>query len=592
MTFTWEDYEQSIARIFYQDTETAIGTGFLVAPGYVLTCAHVVLQAVGIDFDKQKSASYKEVVKELVFLDFPILADGDKIKAKVVAWLPYSVSRGDVAGLKLLKAEPSESKPIPLVQVSLSDIENDEHSVYGFSNENGERSDAYIPKIRTAGGRFQFYKAGNPNDETIQAGFSGAPVWNEQRTCVIGMIATALVSRDEQRSKAYAIPKKELDGVLKKLSVYSLCDLIENHLQQLSNDNQQKLSSAIATAFRLCDSGSVWGEKKMLQSRLLSLSQLGNRGWDNVDRLTQFAIFLATMDAVSGSMYQQIKNWVEYRGFYFDSLQSRAILEKRERNVSSADSSEHLVVEVRPDEKDKEKVWISMWEISDRHTYNPQEPLPYLLQEHTLPYADLPDFVETCLEEKSTLNEPMVHFFVPRAWLDRDFDSSKTLSDLTLGSQYKVVMRTDLNQSPTGKKYFRRWQDKWQHIEAKSQHTARETFVWVDTTKNAELLGLKTAEMAILENLSAEQVESVFEFIARKTALPVALWVRHSKLCHEVDRILDRTVAELPQRIYEERLDALREDDNHCLGGHLSLVWEDAKIVPPTMDLQFDQEAC
>ncbi|NER28609.1 MAG: trypsin-like peptidase domain-containing protein [Symploca sp. SIO1C4] len=594
MTFTREDYIQAITRIFDKNNH-AIGTGFLVAPGYILTCAHVVLQAIGID--KKNFALYEGVPTDLIALDFPVLANGQKIDAKVVAWLPYSLSQGDVAGLKLLADEPSGAKSIPLTQIKFSDIKDEEHSVYGFGSVEGGQSDAYKPKTIIAGERFQFYKAGNPNDETIKEGFSGAPVWNEQRNCVIGMIATAMVSKEEQRSKAYAIPKKELDkgsnGILKQLRVYSLCDLIEKHLQQLGNEQKQKLRKAIATAFYLCDSGSVWIEKKTLQLQLLGLSQLGNRGWDGVDRLRQFAVFLATMDAVPGSMYRQIKNWVEYSRFNFDSLQTLAISEKKERNVSPAYPWEHLVVEVKPDEQEQKNVYISMWAIGDPDTYDSREPPPPLLETKKLLFTELPSFIDQWIDEEESLDNPMVHFFVPRYWLALNLDSYKTKSGLTLGSQYKLVMRIDLSQSPTLGKYYKWWQEKWQKIlREKVQSLAGATFVRADITQKKQLLELKYAEMAILENLTEAQVEEVFTFITKKTALPVALWLRRSELSDRVDHVLDTKVVELPQRILKERLNALEEEENHCLGHHLSLVWEDPNIVTPTMNLQFDQEVC
>ena len=383
--FTREDYVQSITRIF-DINGNVVGTGFLVASGYVLTCAHVVLQAIG---KKRKEFDCSEgIPSNLIELDFPILAYGKKIKAIVEdRWLPYSMSQGDAAGLKLLQVQPSEAKPVPLIHVNFSDIEDDEHSVYGFGNASGEQSDAYKPKTLSTGGRFQFYKAGNPHDETIKEGFSGAPVWNEHKKCVIGMIATAQVFDVDFRSKAYVIPKKALDSVLKQISASSLNELIEKHLKQLPKNQKWKLSSAISNAFHLCDSGSVWiekNEKNRLEKKLLSLSQLGERGWNGVDRLTQWTVFLSTMDVVPIQMYRECKNWIEDRGFNFDKLLGRAMLEKRERQDSSVYISEHLVVKVRPDEGEEENVCISIWAIGDRTTYDPKESPRSLLKEKRL----------------------------------------------------------------------------------------------------------------------------------------------------------------------------------------------------------------
>lgn len=153
MTFSVDDYEKAIVRIFDRQGHV-IGTGFLVAPGYVLTCAHVVLQAIGLV--KEDFAQYEGQPQERISLDFHLLQSGP-IQAEVVAWLPYSpaLESGDVAALKLLTSEQGEAKPMPLDEVLRVAVENDQHSVYGFGKSAaGGRSDAYRPKTTVAGGRF------------------------------------------------------------------------------------------------------------------------------------------------------------------------------------------------------------------------------------------------------------------------------------------------------------------------------------------------------------------------------------------------------------------------------------------------------
>src|SRR4028119_104725 len=251
MTFGVDEYERAIARIFDHQGHV-IGTGFLIAPGYVLTCAHVVLQAIGIA--KEEYAKYEGQPQARIALDFHVLASGQKIEAEVVGWLPYSLESGDVAALKLLTSEPGAAKPIPLDEVSRAEVENDEHSAYGFGNSVGGRSDAYRPKTTVAGGRFQLCKVGDPNDETIQPGFSGAPVWNRERQRVIGMVATAVVAKDEQKSKAYVIPTKELRPVLKQVDALCLHDVLMQSIEECgSADEKKNLQSNIDAALQRCN---------------------------------------------------------------------------------------------------------------------------------------------------------------------------------------------------------------------------------------------------------------------------------------------------------------------------------------------------
>ncbi|MGL4497897.1 MAG: hypothetical protein ACRCU2_02450, partial [Planktothrix sp.] len=89
------EYERAIVRIFDKENNK-VGSGFLVAPGYVLTCSHVVLQAIGINIQSENDdcASHQTPPKEAITLDFPVEATGKIFYAEVVSWLPYHVDYG------------------------------------------------------------------------------------------------------------------------------------------------------------------------------------------------------------------------------------------------------------------------------------------------------------------------------------------------------------------------------------------------------------------------------------------------------------------------------------------------------------------
>jgi len=577
MSFSVREYEYSIARLFHENGN-AVGTGFLVAPGYVLTCTHVVLQALKTSEDDFETAD--SPMGKTIQLDFP-LANGEPVTAEVVAWQPYKIDGGDIAGLKLKSPAPEKSKPLPIIQCPWDEIKDQRHAVYGFANDNGDRTDAYKPKSGAAGGRYQLYKADdNPPDETIQAGFSGAPVWNYDQNGVIGMVATAVAPK-EQRSKAYAIPAEQLNSIIKQLFAYSLYDSICSYLESA----RQRVHHAVEAAFWLCDTDGNRAKSDDLLDRLLFLLDLPNRGWQqdgrDIDRLTQFAMFLVVLDGLPRALVSEIATWVKCCNFDFDALYVRSNQYRQERQVSSTVASPHLIVQIKPDEQDVSNVCVSIWVIDDRDCSDPLEPRPAFLQDEIVLFAALPTFLETWLEQESALDSPMIHCFVARHLLGCNLDACETESGLTLGNQYKLVMRTDLSQSPPGKQYYSRWKNKWQSFEGKQHSTAREAFVRSDCRDKKQLYKqLVSTEMAILDNLPQARIEEVFKFIADKVALPIALWVRQDELCEELDRILDCTIINLPERILEERLEAA---DETCLGSHLSLVWEDPKVIPPTM---------
>ena len=318
MTLSVDDYEKAIARIF--DAQgNVIGTGFLVAPGYVLTCAHVVLQAIGEA--KDKFADYVGQPQELITLDFHVLATGQYIEAEVVAWMPYSLESGDVAALRLKSSAPEGATPVPLVTVTRAEVENDSHAVYGFGRSpNRGRSDAYRPKANVAGGRFQLCKVGDPNDETIKPGFSGAPVWNEPRSCVIGMVATAVVAKEDQQSLAYAIPTQELQPVLQQLEALSLHDVLQKSLIACdSEDDRDRLSRTITVAMRRCNpngGGRPW-HNQLIDMRL---DRASITGWEDENPLIYYAVLLAWMEDTPGYVRDHLKDWVERQNANFLEL--------------------------------------------------------------------------------------------------------------------------------------------------------------------------------------------------------------------------------------------------------------------------------
>ncbi|MDJ0705102.1 MAG: trypsin-like peptidase domain-containing protein [Leptolyngbyaceae cyanobacterium MO_188.B28] len=584
-----DDYEQSIARILNAEG-CVIGTGFLVAPGYVLTCAHVVLQAIGID--KEDFTACKGQPEEVISLEFHILKPRDKIKAKVVAWLPYSVSDGDVAGLKLLSKEPEGTKSIPLSQVSLSEIQIDQHSVYGFGkSKDGGRSDAYKPKANVAGGRYQFCKVGNPDDETIKPGFSGAPVWNEERECVIGMVATAIVTNKEQKSTAYAIPTKELQPVLQQLSANHLIDLLEQSLYQSDcDDEKQKFKRALASTLRRCNPNGDLIEVDW-RFQICDLVDLPSSiGWEAEDRLTQFAVLLAWMDGTPSAAYKSLKTWVSQRGFDFPKLLEKTIAEMKQQNVSSSTVCTHVMVEVNPNEQDEQSVWVSMWSISERETYDPLDPPLPRVQGKTVALQDLPVFIHGQLERLG--GDPTVHVFVPLDLLGYSLDTCEIDEDgFILGSGYSLVMRMNLKLSPLiDRAYYDRWLRKWENLEKQWRSKASTVLKPIVDCSQPPIKLVKTLKPrdgAILSECSA--IGKLFRLIAKRTALPIALWSRDSQLNAKVLDILDCTIQELPECIRQER-ESAEGEKGLLLGHHLSVVWEDPKVVPPTM--QFDSEAC
>jgi hypothetical protein len=159
---------------------TLLGSGFVLPGGLVATCAHVVR---GVDG---------------VTAQFPLLGL-DGCAAEVVE----RDDESDVAILRLL--DPPEAVRDAPVRLD-TDLFGHSFRVLGFTD--AEPEGVWV-KGKLAGhlgsGRVQM--AVDPHHERIVAGFSGAPVWDEQLDGVVGMVVTRSGSND---ATAHLVPVSRL----------------------------------------------------------------------------------------------------------------------------------------------------------------------------------------------------------------------------------------------------------------------------------------------------------------------------------------------------------------------------------------------
>jgi hypothetical protein len=174
-----------------------VDVGFLVGEKHILTCAHVVAEALGIAQD------HADPPEESVLLDFPLLAPGKNLRAQVVVWQPPRPDgRGDIAGLQLDIPPPPEASPAPLVAA-----ENLwEHSFRALGFPRGSEDGAWASGTlldRQAAGWMQIEDV-KETGYRVQPGFSGTPVWDDDLEGVVGMVVAA-EARAEVKA-AFTIP--------------------------------------------------------------------------------------------------------------------------------------------------------------------------------------------------------------------------------------------------------------------------------------------------------------------------------------------------------------------------------------------------
>ncbi|NET61425.1 MAG: AAA family ATPase [Symploca sp. SIO2E6] len=194
--------EPSVVRI-YASSGKVVGAGFLVSPQHILTCSHVIGFALGIRADSVQMPTTE------VSLDFPRVAPEEKLKAKVIFWLPVNPQESveDIAALELTSPLPEAAQPSRLV--TAEDLWGHDFRVLGFPE--GKSNGAWASgkfRGRIANGWVQLEDT-KQSGYRLEEGFSGAPVWDEELQGVAGMAVAAEKQRTEAKA-AFVIPANVL----------------------------------------------------------------------------------------------------------------------------------------------------------------------------------------------------------------------------------------------------------------------------------------------------------------------------------------------------------------------------------------------
>jgi energy-coupling factor transporter ATP-binding protein EcfA2 len=181
-------------------TGEVVGSGFVVEAGHVVTCAHVVTRALGRKTREAPAAA------DPVSLDFPLVAPGIVVRARVAVWHPIEDDdTGGIAVLALVNDPPAGVLPTYLV--AAEDFWSHPFRTFGFPRryDHGVWA-AGVLRARQAAGWVQMETS--PSGYAIEAGFSGAAVWDDELAGVVGMTVAADARSD--RRAAYLIPTEEL----------------------------------------------------------------------------------------------------------------------------------------------------------------------------------------------------------------------------------------------------------------------------------------------------------------------------------------------------------------------------------------------
>ena len=193
--------QKGLVRIFNLHN-IPVGAGFLIEGGGILTCAHVITDALGLP--RGTIPSQGEVL-----LDFPLICPNEKMTAQIINIQVYTSGKvDDIALLELVAAPPPGTGPLAFANKPGKDFR-----VCGFpkGREDGAWASGQII-AGVSGGLIQL-ESTKSTGYPILLGFSGSPVWCESAGGVIGMIVAA--DTDREVKVGHMIPVSELLKFLK-----------------------------------------------------------------------------------------------------------------------------------------------------------------------------------------------------------------------------------------------------------------------------------------------------------------------------------------------------------------------------------------
>jgi hypothetical protein len=174
-----------------------VGAGFLVGERQVLTCAHVVSQALGL------AEAPVDLPQAVVSLDFAFVPPRTLFTAKVVLWCPpLADGSGDIASMELQSEPPAGVEAIRFAPAE--DVWEHPFRAFGFpaGYDNGVwATGRLLGRQATDWIMIEDVKA---QGFAVGLGFSGTPVWDTHLQGVVGMVVAA--SRPVDTKAAFVIP--------------------------------------------------------------------------------------------------------------------------------------------------------------------------------------------------------------------------------------------------------------------------------------------------------------------------------------------------------------------------------------------------
>ncbi|MEM8642573.1 MAG: trypsin-like peptidase domain-containing protein [Cyanobacteria bacterium P01_G01_bin.54] len=589
----FEDYQKTIARIYqtHPGTDTVVGTGFLVSPQYLLTCAHVVIDGLSL----QQPEDLQTKPQHSLEIDFPSIPSCPKRQARVVLWQPCAnyfdsgVTNAkvgeDIALLQLDKPVAAVS-PIPIDTIAATC--DQPFSIYGFPNPNGCSTQGVLG-AKLVNHWFQLQV--DESWPAVIGGFSGAPLWHKEKHLIMGMMVAT--NYDHQ---AYAIAASSLyniwhtQGQLLELLAgvdWSIIEPAYHHCRQQqqswTTELPQDLPEAIADLYQM------------------------DEGQDTQEQLVNFVVCLLGDDTSSVVQKNALQQWLQ--AVPGKSAQEIEALYAAQQQQKRAATDPHLFVVIEKGGTGDRYAMnfcfvpsMAGYDETDHKTYqvefqsaDPKHPQPFdreafqALAEEKLAQKWNLFFAQYFSRIVASLSHiPAIHFVLSFEAMDLPVDSWEIAGQYgaeVSGEKYPVVIKVleryqdNYASGPQLRELCRKYQHDLKVEAALACGDRSKRKILKDLNPDAPALGLR-------KTCPPDAGANDPRLLIMQKGIPIALWLRKPlpDCCEDSQQEHKELLASELQALIG-KIQAIRagaESDLDFIGSHLTLLWDiDAQQQQP-----------
>lgn len=198
------DARGALVRVLSADRARTVGAGVYLSGRRLLTCAHVVNTALGLQV-----LSPQDPGSVALQVSFPVLSSGDTRRARLVTWIPPRSHRqgpvaegslkwdGDLAVLELDEEPPPPVGPVRWLEMQSG---QEVRAWYG-----GGQPFSYADVRVAAYDDGIGYLDGQLSGAAVDEGYSGGPLWSLMHGAAVGLVMGRITAPDTRFSAQHTV---------------------------------------------------------------------------------------------------------------------------------------------------------------------------------------------------------------------------------------------------------------------------------------------------------------------------------------------------------------------------------------------------